>query len=244
MPGAFRLFRIWLMNNDQRLQSLTRTEPSDTVPVSTVSSYGDGSWILDSANRSTVASKRTLHWTFPLGDKTRLDDPVNAFLLSSCRRFIYSLLLGSGIRGSIKAASTIRLYFALRRLLVWMTARGMHRLSLLGPADISAYLSWMKLAGGRNGGPASPTSMYDQVRLIKYLVELQRFMAEEFRFGVPDEYSDVEISSRAQSETPYIPDEIAVPLYREALELVCDHGMASLRFTVISRRLSRRLEKS
>lgn len=211
----------------------------ENTRVSTASVFCDNLWLLDDPNPAKAPSRRKIDWRRDFGKHGCLTDEIYVDLLRTSKMLVYDLMHGKGTRGTISAASAVTVGSNLIALLAWMVKKGLRSFVEIDTTIADEYFvfleqkqgSFSRKAGRRLDGGSDDKlrdgSVYARLTPLRYISELAEEM-DDPRY-LPKSWFQSRISRKNRelaSQIPRIPDDVAYPLYREALRWIVENGEA------------------
>jgi hypothetical protein len=208
------------------------------VQVSVKSNWYSREWWIKNPTPGSPDENSCVVWDFTLPDGSRFTDAHHATLLDSFRRVVWSLLVDPRESGPLKPGSLGKFASGMRTMVRWMVANGYRELSALDAAASAEFLDDLPRILGRGGAEAEVSGgdeQFDEEEFTPSLVYAQTHVwAQTFRqsgalldaginpmpeppFGGMDGWTVAKrIATLVIGQIPPLPDEVALPILREA----------------------------
>lgn len=212
--------------------------------VSSISHWSDIRWELDTETAGTDTGQHTIRWDFKLDDGSRFNEPQYADLLSTMRRFTWSLFTDNRGRRNLKSNSLAGIGKGIRFLVRWMVNCGLlsidqfdERAGELYMRDLIVTDEFLIDGGDDEDVTTTSTGQNDQIsfsqaisrlRVLYWLHQQGTVLAEcgikvmpqhPFK-GISMMEAANSIQRQQESTVLPLPSEVAVPILNAALRLL------------------------
>lgn len=202
---------------------LTPTEFSE-FQITPLSKGGDVMWRYPSTTPGLSSKRCQLNWGMELLDGSRLTDARHARRLTWAQRLM-ALVLCAPAEGNVPAPASLPLFQqGFKRLISWMAIRGIHAPSEL---DVQAYIEDLprSLVDNNDNDEITISNVRRALHILPWLWSERRllqqwgvptFTEDPFRDNGINHYART-IATKALGWIPPLPDEVAIPLFNQAV---------------------------
>lgn len=197
---------------------------SGAIKISETSQWRDEIWYFDINVPGRVNSTKLIKWAQKLPDSSLLTDEQNAYLLESCRRFIWSLRIDPPAgKKKVSFSSLPEIALNLFVFLRWMIANGYRHFHQIGEVAIENYIAYYRTRNGKSGKPLTTNALLHPLQVIEYLYKQRNklpdaIMAQPFDGDSASIYIGYKFAN--EQSIPYIPDDIAIDIIGKAIKWV------------------------
>lgn len=192
--------------------------------VSSVSLWTDHQWKLDIPMEGIPNNERVIKWDFQLPDGSDFSRLQHDSLRDAAKAFLWSMYSDSPAgHKSPKIQSLPSLAKSLRLFICWMNSYGFLAFRSVNNECLSDFAEYIRNREGRNGGLAEST-IYSHLQIPVLLYKQREKLIDSLTF---EPFNGQALHTGASTGSiPWIPDEVAVPLYQHALKWIVEYSPA------------------
>lgn len=212
-----------------RARPLAQSPSWENAPLSPWSRFGDHEWRLDIRTAGRRADQNRFSWTIPMPEGSRISASDHAHLIRAAKHFLWSMHLDPPRgRKRSSSASLHQKAMLLRPILEWMASEGLARFGEIDPAAVERLCVWLRNRPSRGGsGPIRPGTITGYLLAIKDLYRQREKLGDAplvDPLPLETTYEAAGHTRATKGAIPFIPDEVAIAILREALRWVEEHG--------------------